>query len=92
LALLLITLPIFFPAAQSLGFDPLWFAVLVTLVTTLGAITPPVGVNAFIIGSVGQTPLGTVYKGSLLFAPAFILCLLLLGFFPGLVTGLPGLF
>lgn len=91
LALLLITLPIFFPAAQTLGIEPLWFAVLITMVTTVGAITPPVGVNAFIIGSVGQTPLPVVYKGTLLFAPAFALCLLLLIFFPDLALYLPGI-
>ncbi|ACV69740.1 TRAP transporter large permease [Desulfohalobium retbaense] len=92
LALLLITLPIFFPAAQTLGFDPLWFAVLVTMVTTLGAITPPVGVNAFIISSVGQTPLGNVYKGTALFAPAFFLCLTILALFPSLALYLPNSF
>ncbi len=92
LALLLITLPIFFPAAQTLGFDPLWFAVLVTMVTTLGAITPPVGVNAFIISSVGQTPLGNVYKGTVLFAPAFFLCLTILALFPSLALYLPNSF
>ncbi|NPA95562.1 MAG: TRAP transporter large permease, partial [Thermodesulfobacteria bacterium] len=49
LGLLMITIPIFFPVAERLGYDPLWFSVIITVITTLGAITPPVGINTFVV-------------------------------------------
>ncbi len=54
LALLLITIPIFFPIVSAMGYDPVWFGVLITIVTTLGAITPPVGVTTFIVASMAE--------------------------------------
>ncbi len=91
LALLLITIPIFFPVAQGLGYDPLWFGVLITVVTTLGAITPPVGVSTFIVASMATgVPLSDVFKGVSYFMFAFVACILLLLLFPGLVLWLPG--
>ncbi|MFW6326206.1 MAG: TRAP transporter large permease [Desulfovermiculus sp.] len=90
LALLLITIPIFFPVAQSLGYDPAWFAVWVTLVTTMGAVTPPVGINTFIVASMDkEVSLGMVYKGVALLLPCFVLCVALLLFWPGLALWLP---
>ncbi|WP_045215257.1 TRAP transporter large permease [Desulfonatronovibrio magnus] len=92
LALLIITIPIFFPVAQSMGYDPVWFAVFITVVTTLGAITPPVGINTYIVASMGHgVQLPEVFKGVLLFLPCFVLLLLLLIIMPGLATFLPGL-
>ncbi|MFW5489235.1 MAG: TRAP transporter large permease [Desulfovibrio sp.] len=92
LALLLITIPIFFPVAQGLGYDPLWFGVLITVVTTLGAITPPVGVSTFIVASMATgVPLSDVFRGVSYFTFAFIACVLLMMIFPGLVLWLPGL-
>ena len=64
LALLIITIPIFFPLADALGYDPLWFAVLITVVTTMGAVTPPVGVNTFIVASMApEVPMPAIFKG-----------------------------
>ena len=64
LALLLVTIPIFFPVVTAMGYDPLWFGVLITVVTTLGAITPPVGVNTFIVASMAKdVPMTDVFKG-----------------------------
>lgn len=92
LAMLLVTIPIFFPVVTAMGYDPLWFGVLITVVTTLGAITPPVGVNTFIVASMApDIPMGHVFKGVTCFLPAFILCVALMMLFPGLVTWLPGL-
>lgn len=92
LAMLLVTIPIFFPVVAAMGYDPLWFGVLITVVTTLGAVTPPVGVNIFIVASMApDIPMGHIFKGVACFLPAFILCVLLLLFLPGLVTWLPGL-
>lgn len=92
LALLIITIPIFFPVAQSMGYDPVWFAVFITVVTTLGAITPPVGINTYIVASMGHgATLAGTFKGVLLFFPCFILLLALLILAPGIATWLPGI-
>lgn len=92
LAMLLVTIPIFFPVVTAMGYDPLWFGVLITIVTTLGAVTPPVGVNTFIVASMApDIPMGHVFKGVTCFLPAFLLCVALLMLCPWLVTWLPGL-
>jgi tripartite ATP-independent transporter DctM subunit len=92
LALLLITLPIFYPVAVNLGYDPLWFAVTITVVTTLGAVTPPVGATTYVVGGMaGDVPLERVFRGVAYFLPAYILCIIVLMLFPGIVTYLPGL-
>ncbi|MFO8032697.1 MAG: TRAP transporter large permease [Desulfohalobiaceae bacterium] len=91
LALLVITIPIFFPLAQSLGYDPVWFGVWVTLVTTMGAVTPPVGINTFIVASLDpESNLQQVFKGVGLFLPCFLLCVTLLLLWPDLALWLPG--
>ncbi|MBI9084451.1 MAG: TRAP transporter large permease [Desulfobacterales bacterium] len=92
LALLLITIPIFFPVAEQLGYDPLWFGVVITVITTLGAVTPPVGATTYVVGGLAKDiPLGEVFKGVTYFLPAYVLCVILLMIFPGLVTWLPGM-
>src|SRR5690606_27901684 len=64
LGFLVVTLPIFFPLAAALGFDPVWYTVLLTLVTTMGAVTPPVGVNVFIVnGMAPEIPIITIFRG-----------------------------
>lgn len=92
LALLLITIPVFFPVARELGYDPIWFAVTITVVTTLGAVTPPVGATTYVVGGMANdVPLDAVFKGVLFFLPAYVLCVLLLMIFPEIVTFLPNL-
>jgi tripartite ATP-independent transporter DctM subunit len=92
LALLLITIPIFFPVAVELGYDPIWFGVTITVVTTLGAVTPPVGATTYVVGGMAKdVPLEDVFKGVTYFLPAYLLCILLLMIFPKLVLFLPGL-
>ncbi|MUM77755.1 TRAP transporter large permease subunit [Pseudodesulfovibrio sp. F-1] len=92
LALLLVTIPIFFPVVTAMGYDPLWFGVLITVVTSLGAITPPVGVNMFIVASMAKNvPMAAVFKGVSYFMVAYCVCIALLMAFPQLVTFAPGL-
>ncbi|MBU2547716.1 MAG: TRAP transporter large permease [Proteobacteria bacterium] len=92
LALLLITIPIFFPVAVKIGYDPLWFAVTITVITTLGAVTPPVGATTYVVaGMARDVPIKEVFKGTAYFLPAYIVCIILLMLFPSLVTYLPGL-
>ncbi len=92
LALLLITVPIFFPVATQLGYDPLWFGVTITVITTLGAVTPPVGATTYVVAGMAENvPIKEVFKGTTYFLPAYLVCVVVLMLFPGLVTYLPGL-
>jgi len=92
LALLLITIPIFFPVAMELGYDPIWFGVTITIVTTLGAVTPPVGATTYVVGGMAKdVPLEKVFKGVVYFLPAYIICIILMMLFPKVVLFLPGL-
>ncbi len=90
LALLLITIPIFFPVATELGYDPLWFGVTVTVITTMGAVTPPVGATVYVVaGMAPHIPMKDVFKGVSFFLPAYFLCVAILMLFPELVLLLP---
>jgi tripartite ATP-independent transporter DctM subunit len=90
LALLLITIPIFFPVAAKLGYDPIWFGVTITVITTLGAVTPPVGATSYVVaGMTKDVSLEQVFKGITFFLPAYIVCVVILMMFPEIVTFLP---
>jgi TRAP-type C4-dicarboxylate transport system permease large subunit len=92
LALLLITIPIFFPVANELGYDPLWFGVIITVITTLGAVTPPVGATTYVVGGMAKdVTLQEVFRGVSYFLPAYILCIVILMIFPEIITFLPNL-
>lgn len=90
LAMILLTVPIFFPIVSSLGFDPVWFGIIVVMVVELGLITPPIGMNIFVIkGMMPAVPLSTIYVGVLPFVIAQILLILFIFAFPDLVLWLP---
>ena len=92
LGLLLITIPIFFPVAQQLGYDPLWFAVIITVITTLGAITPPVGATVYVVGGMAKgVTVQQAFKGVLWFLPTYILCIIILMLLPQIITILPSM-
>ena len=77
---------------MELGYDPIWFGLSCTVVMPLGAVTPPVGATTYVVGGMAKdVPLEEVFKGVTYFLPAYILCVLILMIFPGLVTWLPGL-
>lgn len=76
------TIPIIYPVILALGFDPIWFGVIVVLVIEMGLITPPVGMNAFILAGMTELPLQTIFKGVAPFLLAIILCIVLLTIFP----------
>ena len=93
MALVVVTIPIFFPIVMELGFDPIWFGVIIVLVAEMGVITPPVGVNVFVIkGIAPDIPLETIFKGILPFLAALIIVTVILIIFPGIATFLPSLF
>lgn len=92
LAFLLITIPIFFPVAQQMGYDPIWFGVVITIVTTMGAITPPVGINAYVVSGMSKDiSLSTVFRGVVWFLPSYIITIILIEIFPQIITYFSGL-
>jgi tripartite ATP-independent transporter DctM subunit len=92
LGMMLVTIPVFFPVIVSLGLDPIWFGIVVVIVVEIGLITPPVGMNVFVVKSVvGDIPLGTIFRGIAPFVLASALVLLAVVFFPDLALFLPRL-
>lgn len=88
--LILIGVPVVHPAMVSLGFDPIWFAIMLSIVIGLGTITPPVGINLFTLKGVSrETPIGTIYKGAMPFVLVTILVLVVCFAFPSIITWLP---
>jgi TRAP-type C4-dicarboxylate transport system permease large subunit len=91
MAILVISLPIFFPIIRALGFDPVWFGVIVTINVEIGMITPPVGLNLFILkGAIPGVTMKDIVKGSLPFVLILVLGLAVVMAFPWLATWLPG--
>jgi tripartite ATP-independent transporter DctM subunit len=89
-AMLVLTLPIFFPVVLQLGIDPIWFGVLVVLTLEMGLISPPVGLNVFIVKSVApKVPLGQIFRGVLPFWLAMLVTLVILIAFPQISLILP---
>jgi tripartite ATP-independent transporter DctM subunit len=92
LAMIVLTVPIIFPVIEALGFDPIWFGIIIVRVVEIGQITPPVGINVYVMKGVAKdVPLETIFKGVLPFVVADICHVLLLIAFPQIVTFLPGL-
>lgn len=90
LAMLVLTLHIVFPVIIELGLDPIWFGVVVVIVLEMGLISPPVGVNVFVVKSVApDVPMGTIFRGIWPFWLAMAVCLALLVAFPKIATFLP---
>lgn len=90
LSLMVITLPIVYPVIIGLGFDPIWFGVIMVLVLEMGLISPPVGVNCFVVKSVApDVPLSDIFRGIMPFWLAMILCIILLVAVPGIALMLP---
>ena len=92
LSMMLLTVPIFFPLVQSLGFDPVWFGILIVCVIEISLITPPVGMNVFVLSSVlPDVPTGQIWKGVTPFIFADLIRLAILIAFPVITLFLPQL-
>jgi C4-dicarboxylate transporter DctM subunit len=92
LALIMLTVPIFYPVVTHLGYDPLWFGVIIVLVTQIGVITPPVGINVYVVSGVARdVPLHVIFKGVIPMLIALIVGTLLLIPFPQIALFLPSL-
>ncbi|MGD8226129.1 MAG: TRAP transporter large permease [Desulfobacteraceae bacterium] len=92
LAMIMLTIPIFFPVSEALGFDPIWFGVVIVLISEMGVITPPVGVNVYVVYGVAKdVPLEVIFKGVLPMVLALLVCNIILLFFPQIALFLPSL-
>ena len=90
LTMVLLTIPLFFPIVMSLGFDPVWFGVLIVMVIQIGLISPPVGMNLFVLNALlPRVGLGNIFKGVWPFVAVQIVMLAVLVAFPGLSLWLP---
>lgn len=90
LAMVTLTVPILYPTVVSLGFDPIWFGVTIVLVVEMGVITPPVGINVYIIKGVApDVPMGKIFRGASAFLLGMLIMAILLLVFPIIATWLP---
>jgi tripartite ATP-independent transporter DctM subunit len=92
LGFLVLTIPIFFPLGMALNFDPIWYSILLTMVTTMGAITPPVGVNIYVVKALApDINLATIFKSVSFFLLACLVSILILILFPKIVLVIPNM-
>jgi C4-dicarboxylate transporter DctM subunit len=91
LAFMVLATPIFFPTAVQLGYDPIWFGILICVTLMIGGIIPPVAIYVFILGNITGIPFKTIYRGVVPFLSALVLALILLFVFPQIATWLPNL-
>ncbi|ARJ39591.1 MULTISPECIES: TRAP transporter large permease [Sporosarcina] len=89
IAILLLTLPLTFPVIIELGYDPIWFGILVIMMVEIGLVTPPLGVNAFVVSSISKEPINNVFRGSVYMVLIALITLTIIVIFPNLVTWLP---
>lgn len=91
LPLIMLTIPIFYPIVIDLGYDPIWFGIIIVMLQQIGIITPPVGVNVYVVSGISKIPLPTVFKGVIPFLIALIVGTAIFIAFPIGVTFLPDL-
>jgi len=92
LAFLILATPIFLPVVLKLGYDPVWFGVIVGVVTMIGVILPPLGINVFVVSGVTGEPAARVYRGAYRYLIGLSVCLLILIYFPEISLWLPNQF
>ncbi|MBP1730280.1 MAG: transporter, DctM subunit [Deltaproteobacteria bacterium] len=90
LAFMILATPIFFPAVLKMGFDPIWFGIMIGVTQMIGVVIPPVAINVFIVTNLTKTPMSVIYSGVYPFLAGIILFGALLFLFPQLATFLPG--
>ncbi|MFC1533036.1 TRAP transporter large permease [Thermodesulfobacteriota bacterium] len=88
---MVLTIPIIFPVITQLGFDPIWFGVMCVILMELGLITPPVGLNVFVLSGTADVPIGTIFRGVTPFVVAMLFCISILTIFPEIALFLPSL-
>jgi tripartite ATP-independent transporter DctM subunit len=89
-AMLVLTIPVVLPIVKSLGYDPVWFGIMVIVLGEVGMVTPPVGLNVFVVARVTQQPVAEVFKGVMPHVVAHLFAVAILTIWPALVMWLPG--
>lgn len=89
LAFMVLATPIFFPTVVQLGYDPIWFGILICITLMIGGIIPPIAIYVFILGNITGLPFKTIYKGVVPFLTALFVALAIMFVFPGIATWLP---
>lgn len=92
LPFMILATPIFFPAVLKLGFDPIWFGILIAIIVAIGVVIPPVAVCVFVVKNITGAPIGVIYKGVAPFLLSLFLVWVLMFYFPGLALWLPSVF
>lgn len=96
LALVMLTVPIFYPLILQIGYDPIWFGIIIVMVTEMGVITPPVGINVYVVYGVARQfsdglRLESIFKGILPFLGAIVVGIVIMMMFPQIILFLPNL-
>jgi C4-dicarboxylate transporter DctM subunit len=89
LAFMILATPIFFPAIIKLGFDPIWFSIVVAITLMIGMVLPPVAICVFVVKQITKVPMGIIYKGVYPFLISLVLGMVLVFVFPKIATWLP---
>lgn len=92
LAFMILATPIFYPAIIKLGFDPIWFGVMIAITVMIGVVIPPVAINVFVVKNITRVPFGVIYRGVFPFLIALAVCAFLLFLFPQIALFLPARF
>jgi TRAP-type C4-dicarboxylate transport system permease large subunit len=92
LAFMILATPIFYPAVLKLGFNPIWFGIVIGVVVMIGVVIPPVAICVFVVKNITKTPIGTIYKGVAPFLISLVVVWGLLFLFPQLALWLPSVF
>jgi tripartite ATP-independent transporter DctM subunit len=88
-SMLVLTIPIIYPTVKALGFDTIWFGVILVVLIEIAQITPPVGLNLYVLSSIAKEPIGPIVRYAMPFFWLMLLMIAILVVFPGLVTWLP---
>jgi len=91
LAFMILATPIFYPVILKLGFDPIWFGIIIAITVMIGVVIPPVAMNVFVVKNITKVPFNVIYKGVYPFLISLVVCAALLFVFPQLATYLPNL-
>jgi C4-dicarboxylate transporter, DctM subunit len=91
LAFMVLATPIFFPVVLKLGFDPIWFGMVIAVTVMIGVVIPPVAINVFVVKNITKVPFSVIYSGVYPFLISIVVCGILLFLFPQIATFLPGL-
>ena len=92
MALIMLTIPIIYPVVLQMNYDPIWFGVVIVLISQIAVLTPPVGINVYVVkGIVRDVPIATIFRGTFPFLVAMVVLLAGVLFFPDLVLWLPRL-